>query len=74
MPFKPQHLKQLDDIQQVIRVQANSLDLEYLRQWAAELDVADLLNNALADAGLNEAERTQLLSSQASLTNYDRPQ
>ena len=55
MPFKPQHLKQLDDIQQVLRVQANSLDLEYLRQWAAELDVADLLNNALADAGLNEA-------------------
>ncbi len=48
-------MKQLDDIQQVIRVQANSLDLEYLRQWAVELDVTDLLNNALADAGLNEA-------------------
>lgn len=48
-------MKQLDDIQQVLRVQAKSLDLEYLRQWAVELDVTDLLNNALADAGLNEA-------------------
>lgn len=44
-------LKQLDDIHHVLKVQATSLDISYLRQWADELGVDDLLNKALVDAG-----------------------
>jgi hypothetical protein len=32
----------------VIRVQAATLDLDYLRTWAAELGVLDLLEEALS--------------------------
>lgn len=48
-------MRQLDDIQHVLKVQATSLDVNYLHQWAAELGVADLLNKALTDAGLTDS-------------------
>ena len=35
------------DILGVIRMQASHLDLEYLRRWAEELEVADLLARAM---------------------------
>jgi hypothetical protein len=40
------------DIVTVIKVQGERLDLEYMRHWAAELGVADLLEEALAGAKL----------------------
>lgn len=44
--------QQWRDVQGVIRVQAERLDLGYLREWAAELGVADLLEGALAEGGI----------------------
>jgi hypothetical protein len=44
--------RQWNDILGVLKVQATSLDLAYLRRWAAELDVSTLLERALVDAGL----------------------
>jgi hypothetical protein len=43
--------RQWRDILGVIKVQENQLDLAYLRQWASELKVLDLLEKALAEAG-----------------------
>ncbi len=40
------------DIQGVLKVQAAALDRDYLRTWAATLGVADLLTEALRQAGL----------------------
>jgi hypothetical protein len=40
--------RQLDDVAGVIAVQRGSLDLTYLRHWAAELGVADLLEGLLS--------------------------
>lgn len=42
--------RQWRDVLGVIRTQADRLDLGYLRQWAPELDVADLLELALVNA------------------------
>lgn len=47
-------MKQLDDVQHVLKVQARSLDFNYLHQWAAELGVADLLYKAMMEAGFIE--------------------
>ena len=47
--------KQWDDIQGVLKVQAGSLDYGYLRRWAIELGVTDLLEQALTDAGFYES-------------------
>jgi hypothetical protein len=44
--------QQWRDVQGVIRVQAERLDLGYLREWAAELGVAELLEGALAEGGI----------------------
>ncbi len=44
--------RQWNDILGVLKVQGTSLDLAYLRQWAAALDVTSLLDRALEDAGL----------------------
>jgi hypothetical protein len=43
--------RQWRDILGVIRVQSAALDLAYLRRWAAELGVTELLERALAEAG-----------------------
>jgi hypothetical protein len=46
--------RQWGDITGVLKVQGSALDMQYLRRWAAALDVSDLLERALLDAGLNE--------------------
>jgi hypothetical protein len=40
------------DILGVLKTQRDRLDQSYLREWAQELGVADLLQRALADAGI----------------------
>jgi hypothetical protein len=42
-------MQQLKDVAGVLRVQRATLDVAYLRQWAAQLGVADLLDNCLAE-------------------------
>lgn len=44
--------RQWNDLMGVINRQKTTLDLAYLRQWAKELDVVELLERALAQAGL----------------------
>ena len=44
--------RQWTDILGVMRVQASALDLVYLQRWAPALSVTDLLDRALAEAGL----------------------
>ena len=38
----------------VLKVRGEALDLAYMRHWADDLDVADLLQRALQEAGLDE--------------------
>ena len=47
--------KQWRDVQGVLKVQGTRLDFDYLRHWAAKLKVADLLDRAFDDAGLNDS-------------------
>jgi hypothetical protein len=42
--------RQWRDVLEVIAVQDDRLELAYLRAWAAELEVADLLEQALTNA------------------------
>ncbi len=44
--------QQWRDILGVLKVQQNVLDWKYLRQWALELEVEELLENAFLDAGV----------------------
>ncbi len=44
--------RQWGDVQVVIKVQAERLDRDYLRRWAGEIGVSDLLEKALAEAEL----------------------
>ncbi len=45
--------RQWGDVQGVLKVQADALDLAYLRRWAGVLGVSEPLEQALADAGLS---------------------
>ena len=44
--------RQWYDLQGVLRLQAERLDLAYMRRWAEQLGIRDLLQQALAEAGL----------------------
>ena len=44
--------QQWRDVQGVLKIQGNLLDREYLRYWAAELGIGDLLDLAFRDAGI----------------------
>ena len=46
--------RQWNDILGVLKVQGTNLDMAYLRRWAANLSVTDLLERALVDAGLED--------------------
>jgi hypothetical protein len=43
--------RQWSDIQRVLKTQGEKLDRTYLRHWAEDLQVADLLEKALSEAG-----------------------
>jgi hypothetical protein len=45
--------RQWDDVIGVLKVQRKRLDFEYLKEWAAHLQVEDLLRQAYEDAGLD---------------------
>jgi hypothetical protein len=44
--------KQWRDVLGVLKVQEDSLDFDYLTQWAAQLDLVDVVQQAIAAAGL----------------------
>jgi hypothetical protein len=46
--------RQWNDLLGILTVQGTALDLPYLRHWAADLQVTDLLERALAEAHLGE--------------------
>jgi len=43
--------RQWQDVLGIIKVQGDLLDMNYLRYWIAELDLSDLLEQALGEAG-----------------------
>jgi hypothetical protein len=47
--------RQWNDILGVLKIQGKKIDIKYLRHWAINLRVADLLDRALEDAGLTES-------------------
>ena len=49
--------QQWRDVLGVMKVQADRLDLAYLRQWAAQLNISDLLERAIKEAGFLDADK-----------------
>ena len=45
--------KQWRDVLGVLKVQGNALDFAYMTQWASQLDLTELLQSAIAAAGLH---------------------
>ena len=52
--------RQWYDLQGVLRLQADRLDLVYLRRWSVSLGVVDLLHRALEEAGLSGGEAEKM--------------
>lgn len=48
--------KQLDDVRQVLKVQAKALDYDYLLHWSTELGISGLLEKAFDDAGITPSD------------------
>ena len=46
--------RQLKDVLGVLKVQTDKLDMEYLKYWASQLQLLELLNGLLNDAGLKK--------------------
>jgi len=44
--------KQWRDVLAVLKVQQEALDYGYLSEWAEQLDLSDLLNQAMVEAGI----------------------
>jgi hypothetical protein len=44
--------KQWRDVQGILKVQGDSLDFAYLTLWATRLDMIELIDQALIEAGL----------------------
>jgi hypothetical protein len=44
--------RQWNDVLGVLRVQQDNLDLAYLRRWAVELGLPELLQRALSESGV----------------------
>ena len=44
--------RQWGDVLGVLKVQTDRLDLEYMRYWAADISISDLLERALGEAGI----------------------
>ena len=49
--------QQWRDVLGVMKVQADRLDLACLRQWAAQLNLSDLLERAIKEAGFLDADK-----------------
>ncbi len=47
--------QQWKDVLGVLKVQADKLDLKYLKSWASKLNLSDLLNRSFDDAGMIES-------------------
>ncbi|MHC4114675.1 MAG: hypothetical protein ACYSSL_05070 [Planctomycetota bacterium] len=47
--------QQWKDVLGILKVQADKLDLEYLKYWASRLNLSDLLNRSLDNAGMTES-------------------
>lgn len=47
--------RQWDDILGVLKTRGAALDMVYLQKWAAQLQVSDLLEKALSEAGLTNS-------------------
>ena len=47
--------RQWDDILGVLKTRGTELDLAYLQKWASQLQVTDLLEKALSEAGLTNS-------------------
>jgi len=45
--------RQWNDVQNVLQVQRDRLEIDYLYHWATQLGVPDLLKRALTEAGLD---------------------
>ena len=44
--------RQWQDVLGILKVQEDLLDMNYLRYWTAGLELADLLEQAISEAGL----------------------
>jgi hypothetical protein len=48
--------RQWQDVLGILKVQSTALDMAYLRKWAKELTIVELLNKAIDDAGIDKSQ------------------